>query len=56
MQAEPMLKEFSKVGGDVLVLCGDAPFMDEKTINDAYELHKNQNSEAFFCDDYFIDI
>jgi len=38
MQAEKLLGER---GGDVLVLCGDAPFMDEKTINGAYELHKS---------------
>jgi len=43
MQAENLLKEF---GGDVLVLCGDAPFMDAGTINAAYELHKEQNSDV----------
>jgi bifunctional UDP-N-acetylglucosamine pyrophosphorylase/glucosamine-1-phosphate N-acetyltransferase len=40
MQARSFLEE---VGGDVLVLCGDAPFMDDMTINAAYELHKSQN-------------
>jgi bifunctional UDP-N-acetylglucosamine pyrophosphorylase/glucosamine-1-phosphate N-acetyltransferase len=43
MQAESLLTE---LGGDVLVLCGDAPFMDAKTISDAYELHKAQNSDV----------
>jgi bifunctional UDP-N-acetylglucosamine pyrophosphorylase/glucosamine-1-phosphate N-acetyltransferase len=38
MQAESFLRE---VGGDVLVLCGDAPFMDAATINAAYEAHKS---------------
>ena len=43
MQAEVMLKE---LGGDVLVLCGDAPFMDAGTINRAYELHKERGSDV----------
>ncbi|MCL1824252.1 MAG: bifunctional UDP-N-acetylglucosamine diphosphorylase/glucosamine-1-phosphate N-acetyltransferase GlmU, partial [Oscillospiraceae bacterium] len=43
MQAEKMLSELC---GDVLVLCGDAPFMDAKTINDAYKLHKEQDSDV----------
>jgi bifunctional UDP-N-acetylglucosamine pyrophosphorylase/glucosamine-1-phosphate N-acetyltransferase len=38
MQATEFLRE---VGGDVLVLCGDAPFMDCQTITGAYDLHKN---------------
>ncbi|MCL1831821.1 MAG: sugar phosphate nucleotidyltransferase [Oscillospiraceae bacterium] len=37
MQAESFLQER---GGDVLVLCGDAPFIDTETINESYELHK----------------
>jgi len=37
MQAEEFLKEH---GGDVLVLCGDAPFIDCATIEQAYELHR----------------
>jgi bifunctional UDP-N-acetylglucosamine pyrophosphorylase/glucosamine-1-phosphate N-acetyltransferase len=43
MQAESMLSELC---GDVLVLCGDAPFMDAGTINAAYELHKKQDSDV----------
>jgi bifunctional UDP-N-acetylglucosamine pyrophosphorylase/glucosamine-1-phosphate N-acetyltransferase len=43
MQAESLLNE---LGGDVLVLCGDAPFMDSGTINAAYELHKQQDSDV----------
>jgi bifunctional UDP-N-acetylglucosamine pyrophosphorylase/glucosamine-1-phosphate N-acetyltransferase len=46
MQAEAMLKEFAEQGGDVLVLCGDAPFMDSGTINAAYELHKAQGADV----------
>jgi len=46
MQAETMLREVSEVGGDVLVLCGDAPFMDAKTIQDAYEVHKERDSDV----------
>ncbi|GHU45533.1 bifunctional protein GlmU [Clostridia bacterium] len=30
-----------EIGGDILVLCGDAPFVDAATINEAYESHKN---------------
>ncbi|MDR0223172.1 MAG: bifunctional UDP-N-acetylglucosamine diphosphorylase/glucosamine-1-phosphate N-acetyltransferase GlmU [Oscillospiraceae bacterium] len=41
MQAESLLRERQ---GDVLVVCGDAPFMDEETINGAYELHKSQGN------------
>jgi bifunctional UDP-N-acetylglucosamine pyrophosphorylase/glucosamine-1-phosphate N-acetyltransferase len=43
MQAESLLRER---GGDVLVLCGDAPFMDSGTINAAYELHKQRGSDV----------
>jgi bifunctional UDP-N-acetylglucosamine pyrophosphorylase/glucosamine-1-phosphate N-acetyltransferase len=43
MQAKEFLKHF---GGDVLVLCGDAPFMDCDTIKAAYELHKSQAHDA----------
>ncbi|MCL2634266.1 MAG: bifunctional UDP-N-acetylglucosamine diphosphorylase/glucosamine-1-phosphate N-acetyltransferase GlmU [Oscillospiraceae bacterium] len=43
MQAEKLLKER---GGDVLILCGDAPFMDSETINNAYELHKSQSNSV----------
>lgn len=30
--------------GDVIVLCGDAPFIDEKTISQSYEYHKQNNN------------
>jgi bifunctional UDP-N-acetylglucosamine pyrophosphorylase/glucosamine-1-phosphate N-acetyltransferase len=40
MQAEAFIRES---GGDVLVLCGDAPFMDSATINAAYDEHKRNN-------------
>ena len=36
-----MCKDFlNKNKGDAVILCGDAPFMDDKTIKDAYEQHK----------------
>ncbi|MCL2019231.1 MAG: bifunctional UDP-N-acetylglucosamine diphosphorylase/glucosamine-1-phosphate N-acetyltransferase GlmU [Oscillospiraceae bacterium] len=44
MQAESMLVE--DISKDVLILCGDAPFMDAATINAAYKLHKEQNSDV----------
>jgi bifunctional UDP-N-acetylglucosamine pyrophosphorylase/glucosamine-1-phosphate N-acetyltransferase len=40
MQAEAFLKQ---QGGDVLVLCGDAPFIDADTIAAAYDLHESKN-------------
>lgn len=33
-------------GGDVIILNGDAPFMDSETISRAYEEHNNSNSSA----------
>lgn len=37
-----MCKDFLKAHkGDVVILCGDAPFMDSKTIEGAYEQHKD---------------
>lgn len=42
MMAKNFLEE--NLDGDVIVLCGDAPFMDPTTIENAYNLHKNQNN------------
>ena len=37
-----MCKDFLRAHpGDVVILCGDAPFMDSRTIEDAYRQHKN---------------
>ncbi len=33
-------------GGNLLVLCGDAPFIDAKTISDAYAQHSAQGASA----------
>lgn len=33
-------------GGDVFVLGGDSPFIDEKTILEAYKVHKSQSNSA----------
>lgn len=42
-----MARDFlSKNKGDVVILCGDAPFMDKKTIEDAYREHKETNASA----------
>lgn len=43
MQAKPFLEKSAEQGGDVLVLCGDAPFIDSETIENAYNLHKKDN-------------
>jgi len=41
-----MAKHFLEkhIDGDVIVLCGDAPFMDSTTIQNAYDLHKRQKN------------
>lgn len=41
-----MAKDFlqKNIDGDVIVLCGDAPFMDPTTIDNAYDLHKRQKN------------
>lgn len=41
MQAKDFLEKHKE--GNTLILCGDAPFIDEKTISNALELHVNQN-------------
>ena len=43
MQALPLIKE---TDGDVLVLYGDAPFIDEKTMRESYEFHKTNNCDV----------
>lgn len=42
MQAKDFIS--SHIGGDVLVLCGDAPLMDSKTVSDAYSFHKESGN------------
>ena len=42
MQAVPVLEE--NPDGNTLVLCGDAPFMDSETIQQAYQLHTAQGN------------
>lgn len=44
MQAKDFLADHA--GGHVLVLCGDAPFMDSETIRVAYEKHISQGNAA----------
>ncbi len=43
MMAEEFLK---RQGGDVVILCGDAPFMDADTIRDAYKQHDATDCSA----------
>lgn len=43
MMAKDFLKEHK---GDVVILCGDAPFMDKDTIADAYAQHDSNNASA----------
>lgn len=42
MQAEKYLADH--IGGNTLVLCGDAPFIDSETIRNALEIHENNNN------------
>ena len=42
-----MAKDFlTAQGGDVVILCGDAPFMDAATIADAYAQHDESEASA----------
>lgn len=43
MMAKDFLKEHK---GDVVILCGDAPFMDKDTIADAFAQHDKDNASA----------
>lgn len=43
MMAEEFLR---KCGGDVVILCGDAPFMDADTIRDAFTQHHEDGCAA----------
>ena len=43
MMAKDFLKENK---GDVVILCGDAPFMDKDTIADAFTQHDENNASA----------
>ncbi|GHV29532.1 bifunctional protein GlmU [Clostridia bacterium] len=43
-QAEPFLKSGGKK--DVFILLGDAPFVDAKTIEDAYVFHESEKNEV----------
>ncbi len=42
--AMPFLEKYKN--GDVLILGGDAPFIDRPTITKAYKIHKNSNNSA----------
>lgn len=44
MTSLPFLKKY--LSGDVLVLNGDAPFIDKATITKAYKIHKNSGNSA----------
>lgn len=44
MQAVPFLEK--NIDGNTLVLCGDAPFIDSKTIKDSLRLHTSENNSV----------
>ena len=42
MQADEFIK--AHTGGNILIVCGDAPFMDKKTVGDALKLHESEGN------------
>ena len=42
MQAADFIKAHAK--GNILIVCGDAPFMDEKTVGDALKVHESEGN------------
>ena len=46
MQAEHFLNKSSKICDNVLILCGDAPFMNEQTITNALNLHTECDNDV----------
>ena len=42
MQADEFIK--AHTGGNILIVCGDAPFMDEKTVANALKLHESEGN------------
>lgn len=46
MQAKQFIEEAGKNGGDLLVACGDAPFIDSDTIEKSYEYHKQSGNDV----------
>ena len=44
MQAIPFMKK--NTDGNTLVLCGDAPFIDSKTISDSLKMHKDNGNSV----------
>jgi bifunctional UDP-N-acetylglucosamine pyrophosphorylase/glucosamine-1-phosphate N-acetyltransferase len=44
MTARPWLTDEKRKDGNVLILCGDAPFVDEDTIKKSYEVHKSKQN------------
>ena len=42
MQASEFIKEHND--GNILIVCGDAPFMDKTTVNEALKLHEIENN------------
>ena len=46
MQAKPFITEAVRNGADLLIACGDAPFIDSDTIEQSYTFHKQSGSDV----------
>ena len=46
MQAKPFIEKAQAENADILVACGDAPFIDADTITGSYEYHKNSGNDV----------
>jgi bifunctional UDP-N-acetylglucosamine pyrophosphorylase/glucosamine-1-phosphate N-acetyltransferase len=44
MTARPWLQDPARRDGNVLILCGDAPFVDEDTIRKSFEVHQKRGN------------
>jgi bifunctional UDP-N-acetylglucosamine pyrophosphorylase/glucosamine-1-phosphate N-acetyltransferase len=44
MAADNFLQRY--INGDVLILCGDSPFIDKNTVQEAYKLHSQKRNSA----------
>ena len=46
MQAKSFIEKAQAENADILVACGDAPFIDADTITGSYEYHKNSGNDV----------
>lgn len=46
MMARELIEEAAREKADIMVACGDAPFIDKETIENSYRCHKEQNNDV----------